>query len=85
MYELLIRDFINNMDEYTIKKFALKQGVELTEEETRTILIYLKNYWQVLYKGDPQEIFDEFKEKVRPIVYEKAMSLYQEAKKKINN
>ena len=83
MYEKLIKEYINKLTEEQIKEYALKKNVALTNDETKIIYLYIKNYWQIFYKGDPEELFKELKEKLQPNTYNEIIKIYQEYKNKI--
>ena len=42
--EQLIKEYINNIDEYTINKYARINNINLTDKELKVIYIYIKNY-----------------------------------------
>lgn len=81
--EQLIKEYIENIDEYTINKYAKINNINLNNEEIKTIYMYIKNYWQIFYKGDPTELFNELKEQLQEENYLKIKELYQKYKEKI--
>ena len=81
--EQLIKEYIENIDEYTINKYAKMNNINLTDQETKVIYMYLKNYWQVFYKGNPTELFKELKEQLQEENYQKILQLYNKYKEKI--
>ncbi len=83
--EELIKEYVKNLDEYTIEKFAKSNGITLSDDEVKIIYLYIKNYWYEFYKGDPTPLFKELQEQLRPETYDKIVSLYDKYKKKINN
>lgn len=82
--EELIKEYVKNLDEYTIEKFAKSNGIILTNDEVKVIYLYIKNYWYEFYKGDPTELFKELKEQLSENTYNKTLELYNKYKKKIN-
>ncbi len=82
--EKLISEYIKNIDEYTIDKFAKSHNIYLSNDETKVIYVYLKNYWYQFYKEDPTDLFAELKEKLTQENYDKIYKLYLEYKKKIS-
>lgn len=80
--EFIIRDYVDKMTEDDISNFALKEGLSLTDDERRTIYMYIKNYWRVFFKEDPTYLFEELKEKLSPAVYQKTLELYNKYKRK---
>lgn len=80
--EIFIKEFVKNMQESDIYNYALKkENITLTDNEVKTIYMYIKNYWQVFYKGDPTNLFEELKDMVEPKTYDKLIELYNKYKK----
>lgn len=80
--EFVIKEFVDKLTEEDINNFALKEGVKLTDEELKVIYLYIRNYWQVFYKGDATSLFHELKEKLSPKAYDKVLELYNKYKRK---
>lgn len=76
-----LKEYINSLTEKDIYNFGLKEGITLKDEETKTIYLYIKNYWETLIKDDSTFIFEELKEKLRPEVYQKVVELFNRYKK----
>lgn len=76
-----LKEYINSLTEKDIYNFGLKEGITLKDEETKTIYLYIKNYWETLIKDDSTFIFEELKEKLRPQVYQKVVELFNKYKK----
>ena len=85
MYEKLIKEYVLKLTEEDIEKYAKKKGITITDEEIKTIYMYIKNYWKEFLKGNPNELFLELKEKLSKDVYEEVLNLYNEYKNKIKN
>ena len=81
--EELIKEYVKNLDEYTIDKFSKSNDIYLSDDEIKVIYLYIKNYWYDFYKGDPTELLVELKEKLSEENYQKVVSLYNKYKKKI--
>ncbi len=79
--KFIFKEYINNITEDDIKKFAEQEKVTLTDEETKIIYLYLKNYWEDLLDGETDVIFKELKEKLRPDTYLKVLEVYDKYKK----
>jgi len=79
----IIKENIENIDEYTIEKYAKSNQINLSNKEIKIIYLYLKNYWQIFYKGDPTELFKELKEQLEKENNEKILNLYNKYKEKI--
>jgi len=80
--EFVIKELVEKLSEDDIKNYALKENVTLTNEELKTIYMYIKNYWQDFYRGDCKELFIELKEKLKPNTYNKIIELYSKYKRK---
>ncbi len=80
--EYVIKELVDKLKEDDINNYALQEGVTLSEDELKTIYLYIKNYWQVFYKEDASDLFLELKEKLSPKAYEKVLELYKKYKKK---
>ncbi|MBE6151644.1 MAG: DUF2624 family protein [Firmicutes bacterium] len=78
-----IKEYINNIDEYTINKYAKINNINLTDKETKVIYLYIKNYWQIFYKGNPKDLFKELEEQISKENLDKIKKLYKKYKEKI--
>jgi len=81
--EHLIREYIKNIDEYTIEKYAKSNDIYLSDNEIKVIYLYLKNYWEIFYKGDPTYLFKELEEQIKKDNLDKIKNLYKKYKEKI--
>lgn len=81
--EQKIKEYINSIDEYTINKYAKINDINLNEEETKIIYMYIKNYWETFLKGEPTELFKELEEQIDKNKICKIKELYYKYKKKI--
>ena len=79
----IIKEYINNIDEYTINKYAKINNINLSDKETKVIYLYIKNYWQIFYKGNPKELFKELEEQISKENLDKIKELYKKYKEKI--
>jgi len=84
MYEFLIKEYVNKLTELDIKKYAKNYNVEINDEECKILYLYAKNYWKEFYKGEPQELIDELKEKINPNAFNTLYEYYKNIKSKIN-
>lgn len=85
MYDYLINEYINRLTTEEIKDFAFKRGIELNEEEIDIIYKCAKKNWRTFVHGNPRQILDDLKTKVRPITYNKIEAMYVEAKNRYLN
>ena len=81
--EFLIREYVNKLTEQNIREFANKNGINPPDEEIKIIYLYIKNYWQVFYKGNAKDLFAELQEKLSPSTYDMAIKLFNKYKSKI--
>lgn len=77
----LLKEYIKNITEEDIYNFAVKEGINLLDYETKVIYMYLKNYWNVFLNEDATFLFEELKEKLKPNTYNKIIDLYNKYKK----
>lgn len=81
----LIKEYIKKITEEDIYNFALKEGINLLNNEVKTLYVYIKNYWQVFLNEDSTFLFEELKEKLEPKTYDKMIELYNKYKKNKSN
>ncbi|MBQ7105595.1 MAG: DUF2624 family protein [Bacilli bacterium] len=82
--ENIIKEYINNIDESTIDKYAKKNDIFLNNKELKIIYLYIKNYWEIFYKGNPEDLFKELEEQIDKDNLNKIKELYKKYKRKIN-
>ncbi len=84
MYEKLIKNYVDKLTINDIFNFANYENIVISNNDANTILFYIKNYWQIIYKGDSTQIFIELKSKLQESTYKKVIELYNKYKNKIN-
>jgi len=77
MYELIIKRYVERLTINDIYLYAEKQGVNLQEKDAKIIYDYIKKYWEIFYKGNPTNLFNDLKSKLDPIVFNKIIELYK--------
>lgn len=82
--EEFIKEYVKNIDEYTINKYAKINNINLSEDELKVVYLYIKNYWNIFYKGDTTELFKELEDQISKDNLNKIKELYQKYKEKIN-
>jgi len=82
MYDYLINEYVKKLTLNEIDNFACKQGIELNDEELELIYKTIKNHWRTFVHGNPREILDDIKTRVRPITYNKIENMYVDAKRR---
>jgi len=80
----LIEEYVNRLKKSDIVFFALKQGIILDSTETDIAYKYIKDNYKTIIYGNPRDILDDIKEKVRPLTYNKIENLYLRFKNKID-
>lgn len=83
MYEIIIRDYVNKLTENDILNFCNKKEIPINNDETQILYLYAKNYWKEFYKGNPNDLILELKEKINENAFNKLYNLYIDLKKKI--
>ena len=81
----LISEYVKRITKNDIKRFALKEGITLTEFEVNIINEYIINYYKTFIFGNPKGYLDELKKQVEPLTYNKIETLYKEFRDKIDN
>jgi len=76
MKEKLISEYVNRMNLDDVNNFALKNGINLSNEELSLIFNYIKNDWHTIVFGNPRAILDDLKNKLNTNSYQKIESLY---------
>ena len=76
MKERLISEYVNRMTLEDVNNFALKNGINLKDNEIKLIYDYIKNNWHTIVFGNPRGILDDLKEKLDSTSYQKVESLY---------
>ena len=64
--------------------YAEKQGITLDKDEAKLIYDYIKNDYRTIIYGNPKDILNEIKFKVKPLTYNKIENLYILFKDKID-
>ncbi len=76
MKERLISEYVNRMTLEDVNNFALKNGINLKDNEIKLIYDHIKNNWHTIVFGNPRGILDDLKEKLDSTSYQKVESLY---------
>lgn len=80
----LINEYVNRLKVSDITYYAEKQGITLDKDEARLIYDYIKNDYRTIIYGNPKDILNEIKFKVKPLTYNKIENLYIQFKDKID-
>lgn len=76
MKEKLISEYVNRLTINDISSFALKNGINLKNDELQLIYKYVKNDWHTIVFGNPRNILDDLKNKLDHNSYSKIENLY---------
>jgi len=78
--EYLIKEYIKKLEVDDIKKFALKNNINISDTDAIILYTYAKKYYQEFINGNPTKIINELKEKLEPSTFKMAYKLYLEYK-----
>lgn len=78
----LIEKYINKIKENDITSFALQNGIHLTEKETQTLYMLVKEKYEILLYGDAEKVFENFQNHFSKENYQKIKDLFLNYKKK---
>ena len=82
MHEILIRDYVNKLTEEDIIKYGKKYNIDISEDDSRILYVYAKNYWKEFYKSEPKELIEELKEKLESNTFNELYKIYKTLKSK---
>ena len=85
MYEMIIKNYINNLTKNDITYFALKNDISLTDQELDFVYKTIKKNYKILLSPDYESIFNEAKNYLSHDSYIKIYNLFLEYKAKYNN
>ena len=80
----LINEYVNRLKVSDITYYAEKQGITLDKDEAKLIYDYIKNDYRTIIYGNPKDILNEIKFKVKPLTSNKIENLYIQFKDKID-
>lgn len=83
MYEILIKEYLKKLSLKDINDFANKNNIMLLPGEDKIIYNFIMKYWQEVYKGDANKVFNELKNHLSPSTFNNIMILYNQFKDKI--
>ncbi len=79
-----IGEYVNRLRRSDIVYYAEKQGIYLDKDEVDIIFDYIKNDYKTIIYGNPKDILEEIKFKVKPLTYNKIENLYIKFKDRID-
>jgi len=85
MYELIIKNYINNLTKNDIVYFALKNNINLNDKELDYVYKTIKTNYKDLLGNNYEYIFKEGKNYITYENYEKICNLFQNYRNKFKN
>lgn len=82
MYEIIIKDYVNKLTEEDIINYGKRKNINISNDDAKILYVYAKNYWREFYKGNPNDLIDEIKEKIDPETFNKLYKIYINLKSK---
>lgn len=76
MKERLIEQYVSRMTINDVSNFAVKNGVNLNQDEVEMLYNKIVNNWKTIVFGNPRCLLDELKEKLDLQTYQKIENLY---------
>ncbi|MCI9084060.1 MAG: hypothetical protein HFH46_00395 [Bacilli bacterium] len=78
----LIGQYVNKLTINNINDFALKNNINLSENELNVLLNVAKNHYREVLNGNDLEVINYLKDNLSKDNYDKIISLYNEYKNK---
>ena len=82
MYELIIENYINNLNKDDIVYFALKNNITLNDLELDYVYKTIKTKYKILLSDNYETIFLEGKNYLKPDNYKKICNLFLDYRNK---
>lgn len=82
MKDKLIKNYINNLKQNDIYNFAIKNNINLTNDEINYLYKLIKNNYQEIIYNDPDNILKDLKQNISEDSFEKIVKLYYIYKEK---
>lgn len=82
MNKYFIYEYISRIKKEDIINYSMRLGIKLNNNDLEIIYYYLKNEYRRFF-DNPQEIFEEIKEKISNYTYNVLVDLYNKYKDKI--
>ena len=83
MNKFIIYKYMEKITKDDIKKYAIREETNLSNNELDLIYAYIKKYPKRIL-NEPMEVIDEIKDDLSINVYNKLLELYQKYKNKIS-
>lgn len=79
----VIENYVNRLTKDDIRRFALKQGITLGNDEVAFIYTYIKKNYKNIIFGNPKDVLSDIKDEVKANTYNKIVNLYMQYKDKL--
>ena len=79
----VIENYVNRLTKDDIRRFALKQGITLGNDEVACIYTYIKKNYKNIIFGNPKDVLSDIKDEVKANTYNKIVNLYMQYKDKL--
>lgn len=83
MYEMLIQNYLKKLSLNDINDFANKNNMPLNPGEDKIIYEFIMKYWEEVYKGDGNKVFNKLKNHLSPNTFNNIIMLHNKYKDKI--
>ncbi len=84
MYKELIKKYAKNITTEQVKEYALKEGVNVKDEEANLFINILNTRLDEMLNGNALNVLNEYKDKISESSYNKLLELYDKYKKFID-
>ena len=85
MKEKIIKNYINKLTLNDIKTFSINNNIHLTNDEYEYLYKIIKEKWYIILYGNPNNIFNNLKNKLSIDKYNQVIQLYQTYKDKYSH
>ena len=82
MYDKIIENYVKTMTEEDVRRYALKEGVSITDQEVTTIYYFIKEKYKDLIKEDGLKTLKTIKSSISIPLYEEIEKKYITTKNK---
>lgn len=84
MYKELIKKYAKSLTPDQVKEYALKEGVEVSNEEASLFVNVVQTRLDEMLEGNALEVLNEYKSELSTSSYNKLLELYDKYKKFLN-
>ena len=85
MYELIIQNYLKNLTKNDLTYYALKNNINLNDQELDYIFATIKNDYKILLSNDYETVFKDVKDHLSNDNYNKVYNLFINFRKKYQN